>query len=64
MELITWYNSLRGKRLEVVGVLSRAQYFQAPASQANDLVMIKAVLTLEADKPSSKSVKLDGRTDG
>ena len=63
MELITWYTSLRGKSLEVVGVLSRAQYFQAPASQANDLVMIMAVL-LEADKPSSKSVKIDGRTDG
>ena len=62
MELITWYTSLRGKRLEVVGVLSRSQYFQAPASQAIDLVMIMAVLTLEADKP--KSVKLDGRTDG
>lgn len=50
--------------MEVVGVLSRAQYFQAPASQANDLVMIMAVLTLEADKPSSKSAKIDGRTDG
>ena len=64
MELITWYTSLRGKSLEVVGVLSRAQYFQAPASQANDLVMIMAVLTLEGDKPSSKSVKIDERTDG
>ena len=63
MELSSWYTSLRGKCLEVVGVVSRAQYFQAPASQANDLVMIMAVL-LEADKLSSKSVKLDGGTDG